>query len=451
MATLVQTPEFPGAAGVVSVSFWRRWRYTGGKRDVRLDFLRGFAVFAMVVDHVSGRSSWLYFVTGGDAFYVSAAEAFLFISGLVMGMVYRGIVERHGIGVAVSKSLKRAWTLYALTVLLTLSFAAVSSLLDLPWALHLTPRSVPAFVIGVLTLHQTFHLADVLLMYTFLVAGVGPLLALLARGRTRWILAGSWGLWLVWQIWPAQAQIPWAIDGNEVFQLAAWQALFVTALVLGYHRRTLEQRLAGLSATTVLLAGGLLVAAAAVMYFRVLGSPYAQGTLAAQLFGKPDVRVGRVIVFGGAFGFAFALTTVAWEPLRRLLSWLLLPLGHHALTAYALHIFVVAALWKAALVFLGENRSPTQNALIELAGVAIVWAAIVLLPELATVADCCLHCQRAGLHSLERMFTHANGHATPLLAGSAVPKGEAVAGDVERSVAGGPAACGHAEPHADCP
>ena len=54
----------------------RAWRYEGGKRDLRLDLLRGFAVFAMVVDHIGGPFSPFYLITGGNRFFVSAAEAY---------------------------------------------------------------------------------------------------------------------------------------------------------------------------------------------------------------------------------------------------------------------------------------------------------------------------------------------------------------------------------------
>ena len=55
-----------------------------GSRDLRVDFLRGFAVLAMVVDHLGG-PSWLYALTGGNRFYTSAAEGFILISGLLGG------------------------------------------------------------------------------------------------------------------------------------------------------------------------------------------------------------------------------------------------------------------------------------------------------------------------------------------------------------------------------
>ena len=82
------------------------WAYAiADKRDLRLDLLRGFAVFAMVVDHFGG-SSWLYFITGGNTFFVSAAEAFVFLSGLVVGMIYGGSALKEGLRVAQIKALQ---------------------------------------------------------------------------------------------------------------------------------------------------------------------------------------------------------------------------------------------------------------------------------------------------------------------------------------------------------
>ena len=51
-----------------------------GSRDLRLDLLRGYAVFAMVIDHVAGASP-LYLLSGGNRFSTSAAEGFVFLSG----------------------------------------------------------------------------------------------------------------------------------------------------------------------------------------------------------------------------------------------------------------------------------------------------------------------------------------------------------------------------------
>jgi len=146
-------------------------------------------------------------------------------------------------------------------------------------------------------------------------------------------------------------------------------------------------------------------------------------------------------VFAAAFSLAFVVTTIAWVPLRRILGWLLLPLGHHALSAYAIHIFIVAVLWKWAPLLFGDDRSATQNAVVQLSGVAIVWGAIVLWPEMATVADCCIHCRRAGAFDLGRLFSHVQ----------TVSEMAGAPGDAELGARRGTPVCGHADAHEHCP
>src|SRR5204862_5881584 len=106
---------------------------TAAGRDERLDLLRGVAVIAMVVDHVGG-ASFLYALSGGNRFYTSAAEGFIFISGLVMGLVYQRLIERDGLGAPLRRAIERAVTLYLVTITLTLLFIPISELLRLHWA-----------------------------------------------------------------------------------------------------------------------------------------------------------------------------------------------------------------------------------------------------------------------------------------------------------------------------
>src|SRR5258707_6673504 len=97
MSTTTVAPPVTGRApaqawGGALLKRVRTWSYyrtadVASRRDLRLDLLRGFCIFAMVVDHFGG-DSWLYAITGGNRFYVSAAEGFIFISGFVMGQAY---------------------------------------------------------------------------------------------------------------------------------------------------------------------------------------------------------------------------------------------------------------------------------------------------------------------------------------------------------------------------
>ena len=350
------------------------------QRDLRLDFLRGYAVFVMVVNHIGGQQSWLYPITGGNQFYISAAEAFVFISGLVMGIIYRRVAARQGLRAVLRKSLGRARTLYLQTVGLTLLFAAASVVFQAPWASGAPPQSLASWLWEVLTLHQAYYLTDVLLLYTFLVVAAGPLLVLMARGFTPLVLLLSWGLWAVWQRNPGGLELPWAVTNNSVFPATAWQVLFISGLVLGFHREALARVLGRIPRWLVLVGCGLALAWFINLYRTELaffgGSPY-RDLVIAHLYVKPNVGLGRLLVFGLVFSFAFALVSVGRQAVLRGLGWLLLPLGQHALLAYGLHLFVVllaARLQPRLEQWAGDNGLYT--AALQLGGSLTIWALV---------------------------------------------------------------------------
>jgi hypothetical protein len=160
----------------------RTWSYyrtadVANRRDLRLDLLRGFCIFAMVVDHFGG-DSWLYAITGGNRFYVSAAEGFIFISGFVMGQAYRSKRDRAGLPAAMADALKRARTLYVATVALTLIFSILFLYTDIAlWTgrdFGLGIDSPLEIAVAALTLHYTYHGTDILAMYTLLLLVAPP-------------------------------------------------------------------------------------------------------------------------------------------------------------------------------------------------------------------------------------------------------------------------------------
>lgn len=363
------------------------WRYVGARRDLRFDLLRGLAVIAMVTDHVGGDKSWLYTLTGGNHFWTSAAEGFVFISGLVMGIVYPAIIARQGLGAALLKVLKRAGSLYALTVLLTLTTAALAYRLQVHWAPQVTAETLPEFVIGVLTLHRAYYLTDVLLMYTLLIFAAAGAIFLISEQRTRYVLAASWGIWGIWQFFPQQAALPWAITDNSVFNLAAWQLLFFNGLVIGYHRKALAERFSWATGRTTLLVSGALFAGSVALYRDGLALLiHLTGRDAAwfdtYLFSKSDERIGRVIAFAIFASFALSFVTNLWQPILKAFGWLLLPLGQNALLAYGVHLFVIMFTTEIGPTLFGEGSfTAAQNALLQSLGIAIVWAIVVTRPR----------------------------------------------------------------------
>lgn len=145
----------------------------------------------MVVDHVDVWSPLLSLM-GGNQFFVSAAEGFVFVSGLVVGLVYHGIIARRGLFAAMWRALWRAAKLYLLTVVTSVGFVYLSAGLALPWAAGL---ELPADALRAVTLEKIFYITDVLVLYTILVATTPLVFTALSYGRPWLAIIPSVGLW----------------------------------------------------------------------------------------------------------------------------------------------------------------------------------------------------------------------------------------------------------------
>ena len=354
------------------------WTYTAvANRDLRLDLLRGFCVFAMIADHVGG-ASFAHAVSGAGEYFVSAAEGFVFLSGFVMGMVYGGIVKKEGLQAAAQRALLRSWTLYKLTVALTIIFGLQLFF----YKYEVGPfESWPRWIADVVTLRQTIYLGDIPLIYTLLMAAGAGALWLLSTGRTSWLLAGAGLLWLAYQVNPDWAiNFPWSIANNTMFHFAAWQVYFIVAMALGYHRHKVTQWFSRIPT------GPLFVASAGafglMLYLHLSG-----GSQLPDFFQQDDVRqrlagwfvkggAGPLRLLSGAltFQFAFLFVTYFWEPIQRGLGWLLVPLGQSSLYAYAVHLLLLGAMY-ASLDQLVE-RSEWANTIAQLGMVLLVWCMV---------------------------------------------------------------------------
>jgi hypothetical protein len=374
-----------------------RWAYTPGpgRRDARFDLLRGFAVFAMAVDHFGGKS-WFTLITGGNEFLVSAAEGFVFLSGFVMGMVYGGRIRRDGWMAGVEGLLRRAAVLYVVTVGLTLLFVGLFLVTDLRLWVDRTQglglTDPVELVVGTFTLHYTYHGTDILWMYTVLIAASPLLFHLLVTGRTRYLLAGSTLLWLAYQLFPARAAIPWVVDNAVYFPVAAWQLYFVVGLAMGYHREAFDQRLGGIPRWPALALCALAFVGLILLDWgrdtgRLATWPLLKGLAGQtydQVFNKPSVAWGRVVAFAIAAGFFFLLVTQFWRPIERLLGWLLLPLGRAALLAYGLHLIAIVAVYNLDVWGL-YDRSQAVNTLLQAVAVGMVWGLVKGWDQLAAL------------------------------------------------------------------
>jgi hypothetical protein len=288
----------------------------------------------------------------------------------------------------------------------------------MPWLQDVEPLT-PALVAALLTLHHTYYLVDVMLLYT-LVLAVSPLaLLLLHAGKTWVVLLFSLGFWLLYQWFPEQVAVPWRVVNNDTFQITAWQLWFFVGMVVGYHRTRIWGVLGRVPrvpavAVLVVLAAGLIVLrvsdgtplAPLAPVLRVEGpaeassglprsAPAAQGAPALgpqaaeaapgapgnpgqavldAVFDKHVARPGRVAAFAVFFPLLYLLLTYAWRPLERVAGWLLLPFGQNALYVYALHLFAV---YLSALILPyipGFDRFVAwENTPVQIAAILLIW------------------------------------------------------------------------------
>ena len=375
---------------------WGSWRYAeSGARDLRLDFLRGYAVFAMICDHAAGLS-WFSPFTGGNRFVTSAAEGFVLLAGLVIGLVYGPRIARSGWMAAADPILRRASVLYVVTVGLTLLFVGLFQFTDLKlwldrtYGLGLTDPV--ELVVGTLTLHFVYHGTDILLLYCVLIA-VSPLLLLaLSRGYGPWLLLGSWLVWLAHQFYPQQVAIPWTVTNAYYFPVAGWQVIYVTALVVGYYREAVVRQL-----QRVPVGGWLAVFSLGLAFLIVIQRAHDTGRLASwpilgplagdlyfQVFDKPSVAIGRLVATVIVAGFTYSLVTVCWRPLKATLAWLLLPLGIGSLRAYGMHLLVIVLVYNIALLASLYDRSRTGNTILQVVTIGLTLLVIVTWKRLET-------------------------------------------------------------------
>jgi hypothetical protein len=372
------------AAGLQHV---RGWSYyctpdIDNRRDLRVDILRGFCIFAMVVDHFGG-DSWLYAITGGNRFYVSAAEGFIFISGFVMGQAYRSKRDRAGLTAAMSEALARARTLYVATVALTILLSALYLYTDIAlWTgrdFGLGIDSFQEMIVAAMTLHYTYHGTDILAMYTLLLLSAPIVLVALSIGKWYWVLAISWLWWLAYQVYPEQASIPWYIRHGENFPIGAWQVLFVTGHVLGFHRDALTnwlRRFQRLRVFGVALGVAITTALISLAWGSENNPQFGffdiDPNVLNETFFKVPLRPWRLVAFISVAIVGYTGVTYLWVPVRRIFGWLMLPLGQHALYSYIVHFFLILLVYNLAPWFSTLAWEPSEAVFIPMLQTAVV-------------------------------------------------------------------------------
>jgi hypothetical protein len=339
------------------------------ERDIRLDFLRGWCIFSMVVDHAAGqRSSPIFALTGNGPWPITGAHGFVMLSGVVMGLLYAGVIRKEGERGAMKKLAGRAFKLYLVAVSLGLFDIAWSLM---PWSHGQTTLGA---VLNVLSLSAGSD--DLMTFYFLLVILAAPVLLALHRKLWPLALALSIAVWLVHNHDERLLNPPF----TYFVPVADWQLIFVAGLVIGYHREAIGRRLHGplrlafialvmtIFVATVLLQGDLLF-----NYIDPAPSWLSQLQQDGWQGYDHNPPLHMLLVFGNLTALYYIVSWL-WAPLARVAGWFFIPLGQAALYVYIVHTLLVFYVLALTPLF-GQIQGPMLTASL-LGLMLLIWAMV---------------------------------------------------------------------------
>ena len=309
-------------------------------RFLILDSLRGLMLVILAFDHYGG---FVRNITYEPLGFVTAAEGFIFLAGLMLGIIY---VKKMAVNpqLVVQKLLSRTFKIYLTYVSVLLVFLAVLQLSPgyaVSWQALLPAgftNNLETTMGALLVVYQTRYVG-ILALYVVLFLFAPLYLWLFARGYTRLLLAASVLLYLAQPFW-----------GDSLFRQAfpyasynffTWNILFVLGIYFGhsYKNGTLNLSFRPKYLVPIIVLSLSIFVLREMMRFDLLGS-YAHDVKVA--FALPYLSPLRLLDF---FFLSYLLVGLA----RLKPQWLRNPwfafLGQHSLYVFAFHAVVLYLVW----------------------------------------------------------------------------------------------------------
>ena len=356
---------------------------TPAQRIKSLDILRGYFLVVILINHIELYPSGFDLFTGRGRLLVSAAEGFFFMSGLLVGMVYK---RRLALGMRFifRKMWKRAFQLYLGSVVLTLLFTALAIFLNHPTIKDGLYGVInwPHIIYESLLMRYGFGWADFLDRFAILMFMAPFAFYLLARGR--------------WKLLAVASLTAWAFRGNN-FTLS-WQIVFALGMGFGFYWHEFKGFLSRLSEATLKRLKLAIFSVAWITFLLSYASVYLLSVLNQKLTQLPlwlqhftlgwntvnaDVwlyaqkwTMGpiRIVLFMVWFTALYLWVERHYDSINKYSKGFIELLGQNSLFVYITHAFIVFAF----KFFIAPNTTLWQNFLITAAALAllivITWA-----------------------------------------------------------------------------
>ncbi|MDB5160464.1 MAG: hypothetical protein JWO99_727 [Candidatus Saccharibacteria bacterium] len=330
-----------------------------------LDHLRGFFIVTIVIDHLSRFPTFFAFLSGNALLWVTAAEGFVSISGLLVGYV-RGYKNRHLPFKDVSvKLLRRALLLYIWSLIGSIVYVAIVWYIPLKGGAQSTPMPIgdwKEFLAELITLRYTYVWVHFLTLYALFLAA-SPIAVWLFRRGLAWVVA---------VISLALLSLGW-LTKSEPLQ---WQFLFFIPSIVGFYLHSIlnwwhalkRKTQVAIAVTTVAVTIITIATSVLFTFYEPIEIAFSDH-FDKVFFSKDSISLFRALTaFLWFTGYLFVFYKLR-RPIKRFLNWLLIPVGTHSLTAYILH---GAALCLISFFTIGGDNF-WINSLLGIVAVMLTW------------------------------------------------------------------------------
>ncbi|HEX6416590.1 MAG TPA: OpgC domain-containing protein [Candidatus Saccharimonadales bacterium] len=344
---------------------------TPSARILALDYLRGFFIIVIIVDHLWRWPNLFQFVSGRGELWASAAEGFVIISGLLVGYI-RGYKNRNKPLGEVSKKLAgRGVMLYVWMIITSLALVGASWLLDFKGSMAHVP--IPEgnwweLIVSTLSVSYVHTLTHFLYLYAIFLVIAPGVIWLMRKGKS-WIVA-------------VLSMALWGVGVLNSIEWMQWQVLFFLPTIAGFYFESILAWYRGLTQKRrdIIRFGsiGTLVVTVLLAMNEVLA--HMPGDYENTLFSRDPITFGTLVTAFAWFIGLLSLFQLLLPLLKKYLGWLLLPFGERSLTAYILHTIPLVA----CAMFLSVSDNFVVNTIISLGCILTTWA-IVKIPGINRV------------------------------------------------------------------
>lgn len=234
--------EPSGAQCVDSGENWPGIKDMRAERDTRIDVIRAIVLLMIFINHVPGNAYEV--LTLKNYGFSDAAEVFVLISGLAIGLVYGQKMKGDQWLRSALAVWRRAWVLFYTHIMMTVatltifcSGAVVALRPDLLEMINIGPliEDPARVVVGIGTLGHQLGYNNILPVYMLLLLATPAIVWLLNRNMVLTLVA-SGALWLaagIFQIAPSNYPLP----GFWFLNPLSWQFLYVIGIAGMMHVR----------------------------------------------------------------------------------------------------------------------------------------------------------------------------------------------------------------------